>query len=173
MTIGRYGSDADDPRLSLLYVGSPSLVRGYNTNSFRVEDCTFPDFEPGQINPCTEVDDLLGSKIMVFNIEPRLPLLGPLGVASRGPFPPVDLIAFFDAGLAWTNDQRPAFLGCEDEFRPDGSLEKACNRRFVTSVGVGVRINLFGLILMEGDFVNPLQRENRGFFFQFIANGGF
>ncbi len=162
MTVGRYGSDADDPRLSLLYIGSPSLVRGYNTNSFRAQDCTFPDFDPGGINPCSEVDDLLGSKVAVFNIEPRLPLLGPLGVASRGAFPPVDLIAFFDAGLAWTNDQSPAFLGCD-----------TCTRSFVTSVGVGIRINLFGLILMEGDFVNPLQRDNKSWFFQFIANGGF
>ena len=173
MTIGRYGSDADDPRLSNLYVGSPSLVRGYTTGSFRAQDCTFPNFDPDTINPCSEVDELLGSKIAVFNLEPRLPLLGPLGVASRGPFPPVDLIAFFDAGLAWTNNQRPAFLGCETELNPDGSVAKICNRSFATSVGVGIRINLFGLILMEGDFVNPLQRDNKGWFFQFIANGGF
>ncbi|MHC4452966.1 MAG: TolB family protein, partial [Planctomycetota bacterium] len=116
LTTGRYGKDADDPRLSLIYVGWPSLVRGYESNSFSVNECTFPDFDPTRPNTCTEIDDLLGSKVAVFNLEPRLPLLGPLGVLGRGAFPPLDFIAFFDAGVAWTNDLKPSFFGCETEF---------------------------------------------------------
>ncbi|MEJ2341425.1 MAG: BamA/TamA family outer membrane protein [Gemmatimonadales bacterium] len=173
MTTGRYGKDADDPRLSQIYVGWPSLVRGYDTDSYTVNECTFPDFEPGAINACQEIDDLLGSKVMVFNLEPRLPLLGPLGLLGRGAFPPLDFITFFDAGMAWTNDLQPKFFGCETEFDELGFPTKACTRTFNTSVGFGLRLNLFGLILLEGDIVNPLQRPDKSWFFQFVFNGGF
>jgi Tol biopolymer transport system component len=160
MTTGRYGKDADDPRLSQIYVGWPSLVRGYDTDSYTV-------------NECQEIDDLLGSKVMVFNLEPRLPLLGPLGLLGRGAFPPLDFITFFDAGMAWTNDLQPKFFGCETEFDELGFPTKACTRTFNTSVGFGLRLNLFGLILLEGDIVNPLQRPDKSWFFQFVFNGGF
>ncbi|MEJ2337536.1 MAG: BamA/TamA family outer membrane protein [Gemmatimonadales bacterium] len=173
MTTGRYGKDADDPRLSQIYVGWPSLVRGYDTDSYTVNECTFPDFEPGAINACQEIDDLLGSKVMVFNLEPRLPLLGPLGLLGRGAVPPLDFITFFDAGMAWTNDLQPKFFGCETEFDELGFPTKACTRTFNTSVGFGLRLNLFGLILLEGDIVNPLQRPDKSWFFQFVFNGGF
>jgi outer membrane protein assembly factor BamA len=173
LTTGRYGKDADDPRLSQIYVGWPSLVRGYESNSFSVNECTFPDFEPGEINACSAIDDLLGSKVAVFNLEPRLPLLGPLGVLGRGAFPPLDFIAFFDAGMAWTNDLKPSIFGCETVTNDLGNVVEACDRTFNTSVGFGLRLNLFGLMLLEGDIVNPLQRPDKSWFFQFVFNGGF
>lgn len=160
-TIGRYGKDADDSRLSSFFIGFPGLVRGYESNSFSAADCTLPDFGGG-LQPCLEFEDLLGSKVLVFNLEPRLPLLGPLGVLARGPFPPLDLITFFDAGVAWTNDEGPSFIGCD-----------TCVRKFVKSVGVGFRFNLFGLLSLEGDYVNPIDRDNKGWFFQFLVNTGF
>jgi len=160
-TIGRYGKDADDPRLSNFFLGFPGLVRGYRVNSFTVRDCTLPDFGQG-LQSCQQFDDLLGSKLLVFNVEPRLPILGPLGVLARGPFPPLDLITFFDAGVAWTNNLGPKFIGCD-----------TCVRNFVKSVGVGFRFNLFGLLSLEGDYVNPIDRQNKGWFFQFLANTGF
>ncbi len=119
-----------------------------------------PEFGGG-FQSCQEFDDLLGSKVFVFNVEPRLPLLGPLGVLARGPFPPLDLIAFFDTGVAWTNDEGPDFIGCD-----------TCVRDFISSVGVGFRFNLFGLLSLEGHYVNPLYRENKDWFFQFLANTG-
>ena len=174
LTTGRYGKDADDPRLSQLYVGWASLVRGYESNSFSVNECTFPDFEPGEINACTAIDDLLGSKVGVFNLEPRLPLLGPLGVIGRGAYPPLDLIAFFDAGIAWTNTLQPKFFGCGTNLDESGNpIGDQCVRTFNTSVGFGLRLNLFGLMLLEGDIVNPLQRPDKKWFFQFVFNGGF
>jgi hypothetical protein len=157
-TVGRYGKDADDPRLSSFFIGFPGLVRGYESNSFSAADCTLPG---GGFGSCQEFDDLLGSKVLVFNVEPRLPLLGPLGVLARGPFPPLDLITFFDAGMAWTNDEGPKFIGCD-----------TCVREFVKSVGVGLRLNLFGLLSLEGAYVNPIDRENKGWFFLFTANTG-
>jgi outer membrane protein assembly factor BamA len=160
-TVGRYGKDADDPRLSSFFVGFPGLVRGYESNSFRAADCTLPPAGGIPVS-CLELDDLLGSKVLVFNVEPRLPLLGPIGVLARGPFPPLDLITFFDAGMAWTNDEGPKFVGCD-----------TCVREFVKSVGVGLRLNLFGLLSLEGSYVNPIDRENKGWFFLFTVNSGF
>ena len=52
-------------------------------------------------------------------------------------------------------------------------METAGVRKFVKSVGVGFRFNLFGLLSLEGDYVNPIDRDNKGWFFQFLANTGF
>ena len=40
MHYGRYGSGAEDPRLTPLYIGYPALVRGYDVDSFSATDCT-------------------------------------------------------------------------------------------------------------------------------------
>jgi hypothetical protein len=56
---GRYGTDAESPRLSPLFVGSPALVRGYEAASFGAGDCTFVPSDP---TACPEVDRLSGSR---------------------------------------------------------------------------------------------------------------
>jgi hypothetical protein len=38
--IGRYGGDADNGQLYPLFVGDPSIVRGYNAESFDVTECS-------------------------------------------------------------------------------------------------------------------------------------
>ncbi len=40
--LGRYGSDADSPQLVPLYVGDPTLVRGYGTSTLSAAECTPP-----------------------------------------------------------------------------------------------------------------------------------
>jgi hypothetical protein len=76
---GRYGSGAEDPRLFPLYVGYPDLVRGYDVNSFDVSECA-----PTAASQCPAFDRMLGSRLLVGNIEFRFPLLRPFGCpASR------------------------------------------------------------------------------------------
>src|SRR5690606_365578 len=72
MHYGRYGSDAEDDRLGLLYVGSPYLMRGYDYGSFDISECT-----PTTDGRCPEYDRLNGSRVGVVNLELRIPLLGP------------------------------------------------------------------------------------------------
>jgi hypothetical protein len=101
--------------------------------------------------------------MLIGNLELRFPLLGLLGVGSGyyGVFP-IEVALFGDAGLAWSSnldetpvtDERPWFAGGD--------------RRPVTSVGAGLRMNLFGLAVVELDFVRPLQRDRWVWQFGFV-----
>ncbi len=86
-------------------------------------------------------------------------MLGGVGILQTSDVPPLDLIAFFDAGVAWDRELDPTFLGGE--------------REIVKSVGVGARLNLFGLAILELDYVNPIDRENRDWFWDFAVKPGF
>jgi Tol biopolymer transport system component len=152
--VGRFGPDAEDPRLSSLFVGYPNLVRGYDINSFEFSDCG-PSPETG----CRAVDDLLGSRLLVGNAELRFPLVGAFkGEFDYGPLP-IEGFVFADTGIAWTKDQDPSFAGGD--------------RDFVTSVGLGARVNLFGYLVTEFNAVRPLDREGRGWSFVFNLRPGF
>src|SRR5439155_11441237 len=115
---GRYGSGGQDPRLTPLYLRYPALVRGYDVNTFDANECV-----PTATSECPAFDRLLGSRLLVGNIEFRFPLLRPFGVSRRmyGPLP-IELALFADGGLAWNQGKRPR----------DG----------VSSAGVAVRVNI-------------------------------
>ena len=102
MHYGRYGSGSEDPRLYPLFVGYPDLVRGYDTGSFSVSEC---GVRP--TGACPVFDRLLGSRMLVGNLEVRAPLLGLFGKRNLyGPIP-VEIGAFFDAGVAWDSVSKP------------------------------------------------------------------
>lgn len=153
MHYGRYGSSGDDPRLSPLYLGYMSLVRGYDNGSFQSSECV-----PTTTDACPAFNQLLGSKVLVGNAELRIALMGPLGLAARG-FLPIDLAFFADGGVAWSRGQSPAVFGG--------------NRPLVSSVGAGLRLNLFGFAIGEVDVVRPLDRPGKGWYLQFGINPGF
>lgn len=150
---GRYGKDAEDFRLYPLFLGYESLVRGYNTGSFSVSECISGE-------NCFEFGRLLGSKLIVTNVELRFPLFGVLGIGSGyyGVFP-LDFDVFFDAGIAWTNTDKPWFLGGE--------------RKPVTSAGVGLRLNFFGYLVLGLHYVHPFDRPEKGSYLQFSITPGF
>ncbi|HUE89510.1 MAG TPA: BamA/TamA family outer membrane protein [Vicinamibacterales bacterium] len=153
--IGRYGADAESLRLSPLFVGFPSLVRGYDAGSFDFSDC--------EINPvggCATVEQLIGSRLLVTGVELRAPLVGLFtGALEYGPLP-VELIGFFDAGVAWDESSRPAGFG-------NGT------RPWARSVGTGVRVNAFGYMILELNAVRPLDRVDNSWRFVFGIRPGF
>jgi hypothetical protein len=152
--IGRYGSGGEDARLYPLFLGYPSLVRGYDAGSFEAGECT-----PAPDGSCAEFDRLLGSRLLVVNLEARAPVVGLFkGELDYGVIP-VDLIGFFDTGVAWTRDTTPSFAG--------GS------RDWVSSVGAGLRVNAFGYVVAELDAAHPLNRRGRGWMFVFNLRPGF
>lgn len=163
---GRWGAGADDDRLRRLYAGSPWLIRGYDLRSFDIRSC--PPDRP--LADCSEVetfDRLLGTRMAVGNAELRLPLFGPLGVLSRGGYlPPLELVGFFDAGMAWAS-RDPDSPGSEQAFFLGGDREP------VTSAGVGLRMNLLGFAVGEVDWVTPFDRPERGSYFTFSLVPGF
>jgi outer membrane protein assembly factor BamA len=151
--IGRYGRDAESLRLSPLFVGFPNLVRGYDIGSFDVDEC------PVNAN-CALVDNLIGSRLVVTGVELRAPILGAFtGKLEYGPIP-AELVGFFDAGVAWDEDSRPAGFG-------NGT------RPWARSFGGGVRVNAFGYMIVELDAVRALDRPNDGWRFVFGVRPGF
>jgi hypothetical protein len=96
MHYGRYGSGAEDERLFPLYIGYPTMVRGYDVYSFDPSECV-----PDDISECPAFDRLVGSRVAVANLEFCFPLLRPFGnQALYGPVP-VEVALFADAGTAW------------------------------------------------------------------------
>jgi Tol biopolymer transport system component len=148
---GRYGHDGEDDRLGSLFVGYPWLVRGYDTSSFTVEECSTGD--------CNAIDRLLGSRLAVANLELRLPLLGAAGLARTPGVPPIEVAAFYDAGVAWTQADKASFLGGD--------------RRPVTSRGLALRMNLFGFAVGEAAYVHPDDRPDKGWYWLFSLQPGF
>jgi len=147
---GRYGSDAEDPRLNELYLGYGSLIRGYNDGSFGFEECG-EDFD--ETGDCPVFDQLFGSRLALANVEMRVPILGYFGVIESPGFPPFELALFFDAGTAWTQDLDSELFGGE--------------RKVVTSHGIAARLNLLGLFVVELDYVHPNDRPEKGWYWQF------
>jgi Tol biopolymer transport system component len=152
---GRYGSGGEDLRLFPMYIGYPSLVRGYDINTFGPSDCV-----PSVASQCPAFDRLLGSRMLVGNLEFRFPLLRPFGATSRmyGPIP-IEVALFADGGVAWNSGQKPALFG--------GS------RDGISSAGIALRANLFGYAVGQLDFSRPFQRPGSGWVVQFNLSPGF
>jgi len=155
MHYGRYGVGGEDRRLSPLFLGYPNLVRGYDVGTFQAADCL-----PTAASDCPALDRLVGSRLLVGNIELRVPLLRLFGASQNmyGPIP-VEVAVFADGGVAWGRGETPSFAG--------GS------RDGVGSAGVAFRVNLFGYAVGQFDFARPFQRPGRGWVFQFNLSPGF
>ncbi|MCZ4243794.1 peptidase MA family metallohydrolase [Pedobacter punctiformis] len=163
----RIGKDAD--KLYPMYVGYPYLIRGYEANSI-YKNTTQSSSSTFDINQLT------GSKIAVFNFEVRLPFTGPKKLAaipSKLLF--TDLNLFFDAGLAWTNDTEVVFKNAPT-YVDNISLDKNGNpiikngkpvtyqttteRVPAMSVGISLRVNVFGYFVLEPYYAFPFQRKD-------------
>ncbi|HEV8316445.1 MAG TPA: hypothetical protein VGQ10_03510 [Vicinamibacterales bacterium] len=155
MHYGRYGPGSEDPRLLPMFIGYPDLIRGYTIGSFRSSECG-----AGPAGSCEAFDRLLGSRMLIGNLELRFPLLRPFGVHDRmyGPIP-IEVAFFADAGVAWQKSDRPTFLGGD--------------RHPVSSAGVTLRANLFGFAVGQIDLAYPFQRPGRGWVLGFSIAPGF
>jgi Tol biopolymer transport system component len=155
---GRYGADAADPRLTTLYLGYPHLMRGYSADSFEASECV------SSTGDCPVFDQIIGSRVLVGNLELRFPLFGAFGARSfYGPLP-IELFAFADAGVAWNEGQ---------SIRLQRGQSTNDVRHMVTSVGGGFRFNVFGYAVLQVDYVKPLDRPQKGWFWQFNLIPGF
>jgi Tol biopolymer transport system component len=173
---GRYGADSEarwGPEapeeyqgsliLTPLYLGYPTLIRGYNSGSFDAKECQFDTNTVG----CPVYDQLFGSRVAAANFEVRVPVLGFFGLIRSPGLPPLELAPFFDAGVAWNRDFGPR-LSCSGT-TPEGDVRVAgvnC-RQVVTSYGIAGRLNLLGFLIIEADFVHPNDRPDKGWYWQF------
>jgi Tol biopolymer transport system component len=152
---GRYGAGGEDERLQPLFLGYS--VRGYRFGSFDGSECEAPVDAP---DSCPVFDQLLGSRVLVGNVELRFPLLGVLGIGSGyyGALP-LDFTIFGDGGVAWESDIDPSFAGGD--------------REPVFSAGAGFRFNLFGFAVAEVNLVHPFDRPEKDWVWEFNLQPGF
>jgi Tol biopolymer transport system component len=151
---GRYGAGSEDSRLIPLFIGYPEFVRGYSINSFRSGECSAGNAS------CATYDRLVGSRMLVGNIEFRFPLLRPFGVSDKmyGPLP-VEVAFFVDGGVTWNKGQRPSFFNGD--------------RRPVSSGGLSLRTSLLGFAIAQIDLARPFDRPGRGWLWGFSLTPGF
>jgi hypothetical protein len=148
--LGRYGGDAENDRLTPLFVGYPTLIRGYEVGSFEPDECSVVPEDP---NACPEFDRLVGSRIAVANAELRVPLFGTEEYGLLGAaFLPTELTGFVDGAVAWSKDESPEF-----------DLARESTERIpVFSAGGALRFNLFGAFVAEVYYAYPFQRPDEG-----------
>jgi hypothetical protein len=144
---GRYGAGADDNRMPPLYIGYPSLVRGYDLDAGIGDQCLV-----ALPQACSSIDDMVGSRIAVGNLEFRFPLLRPFGI-SRTTYgaEAVEIAFFVDGGLVWRGSMSTALASA-------GSAG---------STGITLRTSLMGFGLGQFDIARPFRNPEAGWVFQF------
>ena len=173
MHYGRYGSDADNYlKVSPLFLGEETLIRGYGYSTL-LSECNNPNQVDQTTGRCPVFERLFGSRLAVFNAELRIPLFGsPVFGLVNFPYLPLEVAPFFDAGLAWTSDQKPdlRFVSGGDRTVPANCSTNAnlttqgfsapCAERIpVFSTGVSFRMNVLGYLVLETYIAHPLQRQ--------------
>ncbi len=173
-TLSRFGSDADR---FLLFWGGPYFIRGYDGGSFdpTSKECadsqSFGDV--GSASPCPVRDQLIGSSAALMNLELRFPIIKELDIGPIGSFPPVDLVTFFDGGVAWSDRvclQVDYTLGSQCVSGQDHPVHIVWDRKSgqdplywrepLFSWGLGLRFNIFYTVLRL-DYAFPLDRPDR------------
>ncbi len=159
MYYGRYYGNERSDRLTPLFLGYETWVRGYSGGSFSFEECNTAE-EDGR---CASIDRLIGTRVAVLNAEVRMPLFGTerYGLINFQ-YLPTELFLFGDAGVAWTQEEEP-----ELKFERDSK-----ERVPVFSAGAGARFNLFGYIVMQVYYAYPFQRPQKGAHFGFVIAPG-
>jgi Tol biopolymer transport system component len=137
---GRYGGNA---QFFPLFVISPWYIRGYADflGATNTQDI---------INRYgLTVEDYRASKVLVGNAEIRIPLSGPkkLGLITSNALMS-ELSFFADGGMAF-NQLNQLFGNVEDILRP----------RLLASVGVSLRLNIFGALIAEPYYAIPVGLE--------------
>lgn len=156
----RFG--VDEKKLYPLFVGYDNFIRGYNPNTFVNTNSTGGGFN---------VNQLIGSSIAVANFEIRLPFSGPkrLSLFNSKIFY-TDLNAFFDIGLAYYSDSKikfkskPGIVSTDLSPSPTPSNPNAFSVEYervpAMSIGLSLRVNLFGVFIIEPYYAIPLQRDD-------------
>jgi hypothetical protein len=155
---GRFGNNDAISKLYPLYLGYPFYIRGYEANSFY-------NSNSASTNGFT-IDQLSGNRIAFANFEVRLPFTGPEKLAQiKSKFFFSDLNLFFDAGLAWSDGDKVTFTSNPQYIKtivnPNTGLnEDIYSHVPATSLGISLRVNVFGAFILEPYYAFPFQRTD-------------
>jgi hypothetical protein len=146
-----YGQHGKDETRFRFYGGSPELIRGYTSGSFGRNECLQPQAGPS-FTGCAEADQLVGTRMAVFNAELRFPLLsGGNGFLPQG-FPAFEGALWWDTGLVWEG-------GLDLTLSRKPGQDPALVRSPLRSYGAGVRANLLNLLILRLDYSRPIDRS--------------
>ncbi|MGH7583053.1 MAG: DPP IV N-terminal domain-containing protein [Gemmatimonadales bacterium] len=147
---GRTGRDANE---FAMYLGYPDLIRGWTSGSFDRHECaTLVVADPNSSTGCASLDQLVGTSIGVANAEIRFPILSQQYMHwLPALFPPIEGSLFYDAGVAWDGNSKVGWT------RPAGASPTTF-RVPLQSVGLEVRINALGFVVLRFDYAKPLNR---------------
>ncbi len=143
---GRYGKSSNE--FSPILIGNMGFVHGfYYTQLDRIRERYGLTFE-----------QLSGQKLLMGNVEVRLPFTGPerLAVIKSG-YLLSELALFFDGGVAY-NDLNNII------FKEPSDPNYIGLSRFVMSTGVSLRVNLFGAFIIEPYYAFPLLKNSKATF---------
>jgi hypothetical protein len=178
---GRFGKFDSNAGLYPYYLGYPFLIRGYEFgNSYYSGSNVAPvALQPSDIGkPTTNypiTSQLSGSRIALANFEVRIPFTGPEKLAQiKSKFLFSDLNFFFDAGLAWDSGDKidfarnPRLLSVTrvNDINGQPILDSDGNEQFnatfsrvpLTSLGVSLRVNFFGALILEPYYAYSFNR---------------
>lgn len=142
---GRYGSSAEG--FNPILIGNMGFVHGFYYNQLDgIRERSGVTFE-----------QLSGQKLLMGNVELRLPFTGPERLAViKSSYLLTELALFFDGGTAYDSFKTISFSGADPG---DVSLS-----RFVMSTGLSLRVNLFGAIIVEPYYALPLLKGSKPVF---------
>ncbi|WP_423148212.1 tolB protein precursor [Rubrolithibacter danxiaensis] len=155
-----FGRD-QDAYFAQQFVGYPTLIRGYEYNSFYKTG--------GLYQPGFNINQLVGSNVAVANFEIRLPFTGPEKLASiKSKFLFSDLNAFFDIGLAYNSSDKVVFRseprllvpGTDPTQENPFGTQPVYERVPAMSAGISLRVNVFGYFVLEPYYAIPFQRKD-------------
>ena len=144
MHISRLGADAESSRIYPLSFAYPTLTRGNRLDNIQ----RYSNEETGEFS----INQIYGSRILVGNVEFRLPFSGPERLAlisSNIIFSELSLFA--DAGVAWTSDSKPVWKQ---------QAERADERIPLFSTGLSLRVNLLGAVIVEAYYALPWRGDH-------------
>jgi WD40 repeat protein len=155
VSYGRFGRNANQ---FPVFLGNTDLVRGYTAGSLIRHECyarvaSFDPFVGGTGSTgCSDLDQLIGSRVAVGNVELRFPLtrnltLGVLPIA----IPPIEGAIFYDIGIAWQN-------GSTLKWSLQPGDDPNLVRTPLHSWGGSIRMNLLGALILRIDYTQPLDR---------------
>jgi len=143
--LGRYGNVSTNDVIQKLYLGWPWLVRGFGfdyINNLSTKSDT------------SKINQLFGDEIAVANLELRIPFTGPARLCLI-PFKYFvsELSFFIDGGLAWDSKRKIAFK----------TNDYVNYTSPVGSYGVSLRINFFGVMVLEPYYAVPMEKNAKEF----------
>jgi Tol biopolymer transport system component len=146
---GRYGRDGGQ---FPIFLGSTELIRGYTAGSLINNECANSTTSTSGRTGCSELDQLIGSRIAVANVELRFPLTRSLvlGFLPVG-LPPIEGALFYDMGLAWDPGSVIKWQRAQGD---DAEIVRTPLR----SWGGSIRVNVLGFVVLRFDYTKPLDR---------------